>query len=77
MEFSIETFFFGLLITTGGALLVRFYKQVADNFVNGISSYDKVKLWGSGMTIFGMLYAFNIVNILVVQLIKQFFPGIS
>lgn len=77
MEFNIGTFFMGLAITIAGALMVRFYKEISDNFVHGISSYDKVRLWGLGITIFGILYAFSIINLIVIQIIKLIFPGIN
>ena len=76
MEFEIGTFFMGMMIVVGGVLMVRYYKEISDNFVNGISSYDKVRLWGLGVTIFGLLFAFNIVKWLLVTLIKMFIPNI-
>ena len=76
MEFEIGTFFMGMMIVVGGVLMVRYYKEISDNFVNGISSYDKVRLWGLGVTIFGLLFAFNIVQWLLVTLIKIFIPNI-
>ncbi|MBP6925259.1 hypothetical protein KBE46_00340 [Candidatus Saccharibacteria bacterium] len=76
MEFEIGTFFMGMMIVVGGVLMVRYYKEISDNFVNGISSYDKVRLWGLGVTIFGLLFAFNIVQWLLVTLIKMFIPNI-
>ena len=76
MEFEIGTFFMGMMIVVGGVLMVRYYEEIADNFVNGISSYDKVRLWRLGVTIFGLLFAFNIVQWLLVTLIKMFIPNI-
>ena len=76
MEFEIGTFFMGMMIVVGGVLMVRYYKEISDNFVNGISSYDKVRLCGLGVTIFGLLFAFNIVQWLLVTLIKMFIPNI-
>ena len=76
MEFEIGTFFMGMMIVFCVVLMVRYYKEISDNFVNGISSYDKVRLWGLGVTIFGLLFAFNIVQWLLVTLIKMFIPNI-
>ena len=76
MEFEIGTFFMGMMIVVGGVLMVRYYKEISDNFVNAISSYDKVRLWGLGVPIFGLLFAFHIVQWLLVTLIKMFIPNI-
>ena len=44
-EISLNAFFTGLIILVVGVLLLRFHAVVADNLANGVSSYDKVKLY--------------------------------
>jgi hypothetical protein len=44
-EFSISSFFIGLIILMVGVLLVRFHQWIANNFGNGVSSYDRYKLY--------------------------------
>ena len=46
-SFSIGWLFGGLAIALAGGLIVIFYKQIADNLANGVSSYDHVKLFAN------------------------------
>ena len=59
-EFSIAWLFGGLAIAVAGGLIVIFYKQIADNLVNGVSSYDKVKLTGVITAIVGLICMANL-----------------
>ena len=59
-EFSFGWLFGGLAITIAGALIVIFYKQIADNLVNGVSSYDRVKLFGVITIIVGLICTANL-----------------
>lgn len=77
MELNFGTFLLGLGITILGALMVRFYKEISDNLAGGISSYDKVRLWGLGITIFGIFFAFNIIQLIILEIVKLFFPNIG
>lgn len=64
-EFSFGWLFGGLAIALAGALIVIFYKQIADNLVNGVSSYDKVKLFGIITIIVGFICATNLHTIIL------------
>jgi hypothetical protein len=44
-EFSVGSFFVGLVILALGVLFVRFYQKIADNFGGGVVSYERYKLW--------------------------------
>ena len=44
-EFSLSSFFIGLIILVVGVLFVRFHQWVADNFGSGVASYDRYKLY--------------------------------
>ncbi len=59
-EFSFGWLAGGLVIALAGGLIVIFYKQIADNLVNGVSSYDKVKLFGIVVIVVGFLFASNL-----------------
>ena len=59
-EYSIGWMFGGLAIALAGGLIVIFYKQIADNLANGVSSYDHVKLFGVITTIVGLLITANL-----------------
>ena len=45
-EFSVQSFFVGVLILIAGALGVIYHQKLADNLADGLNSYDKFKFWG-------------------------------
>ena len=65
----------GLFIALAGGLIVVFYRQIAHNLANGVSSYDRVKLFGIITIIIGLLVTANlhifILNLLVNLLFKR------
>lgn len=65
-EFSIGWLFGGLAIALVGGLIVIFYKQIADNLVNGVSSYDKVKTFGAVTIVVGLICTANL-HIFILQ----------
>ena len=67
-EFSFGWMFGGIAITIAGGLIVIFYRQIAENLANGVSSYDHVKLFGVITLIVGLLVTANL-HIFVLQLI--------
>lgn len=68
--FNIGWMFGGLVIALAGGLIVMFYRQIADNMASGVSSYDKVKLFGIITIIIGLLITANL-HILVLTLISN------
>lgn len=72
-EFSLGWFFGGIAITIAGTLIVVFYKQIADNMVNGVSSYEKVKLFGVIAAIVGLIITANLHTFLIGAIIKLMF----
>ena len=61
-EFSIGSFFIGLLILAIGIAFVRWHQVIADNFGSGVASYDRYKLWafitcGVGLVVILNLHA--------------------
>ena len=72
-EFSIGWMFGGLLIAIVGGLIVIFYKPIADNLVNGVSSYEKVKLFGVITIIIGLICLANLHTFLLNVLVKLLF----
>ena len=64
----------GLVITIVGVLIVVFYRQIAENLVDGVSSYDKVKLFGVIMAIVGLLVTANL-HVLILTLIFNLMFG--
>ena len=59
-EFNFGWMIAGLVITIAGALVVVFYRPIADNLASGVSSYEKVKLFGIIAIIVGLLTTSNL-----------------
>lgn len=72
-QFSLGWMFGGLLIALAGGLIVIFYKQIADNLVNGVSSYDKVKLFGIVTIIVGLICTANLHTFILGWLVNLLF----
>ena len=72
-EFSLGWMFGGLLIALAGGLIVIFYKQIADNLANGVSSYDRVKLFGIITAVVGLLIAANLHTFILKLLVNLLF----
>ena len=60
----------GLLIAAAGGAIVIFYRQIADNLAGGVSSYERVKLFGVIAIIIGLLVTANL-HIMVLTLITN------
>ena len=70
LEFNTGWLFGGLLIVLAGGLIVIFYKQIADNLANGVSSYDRVKLFGVIAIIVGLICTANLHTLLLSWLVN-------
>lgn len=71
--FSFGWMFGGLAIALAGGLVVVFYKQIADNLANGVSSYDRVKLFGVIAIIVGLLVTANLHTFILNLIVKLMF----
>ncbi len=60
----------GLVIALAGGLIVVFYRQIAEGLANGVSSYEKVKLFGVITIIVGLLITANL-HILILNFITS------
>ena len=72
-SFSIGWLFGGLAIALAGGLIVIFYKQIADNLANGVSSYDHVKLFGIITIVIGLLCTANLHTFILGWLVNLMF----
>ena len=72
-EFSFGWMVGGLVIALAGALIVIFYKPIADNLVNGVSSYDKVKLFGIIAIVVGLICTANLHTFLLQLIVNLLF----
>ena len=72
-NFSIGWFILGLMIMIGGTLTVVFYRQIAENMASGVSSYDKVKLFGGIAIGLGLIIMMNIHTFLLTLFVNLVF----
>ena len=71
--FSLGWLFGGLGIVAVGGLIVIFYRQISEWLVNGVSSYDKVKLFGVITIIVGLLMASNLLPVIILGIFRLLF----
>ena len=72
-SFSVVWMIVGLVIILGGGLTVFFYRQIAENLANGVSSYDRVKLVGIITIIVGFLVTANLHTFFLNLIFNLFF----
>lgn len=72
-EFSIGWMFGGLVVALAGGLIVIFYKQIADGLAGGVSSYEKVKLFGIIAIVLGLLITSNLLPAVLTWLVQLMF----
>lgn len=68
--FSIGWVFGGLIIAAAGGAIVVFYQKIADNLANGVSSYDRVKLFGVITIVVGLVVAMNLHTLILTLLVN-------
>ncbi len=73
-EFSIGSFFVGLLILAAGVAFMRWHQWVGDNFGSGFSSYDRYKLWALITCIVGLVVIVNLHVVILGWLLGWLFP---
>lgn len=71
--FSFGWMFGGIGIIIAGGLVVIFYRQIAENLANGVSSYEKVKLFGIITIVIGFLLATNLFPLAMTALVRLLF----
>ncbi|MBQ9017479.1 hypothetical protein IJ118_00170 [Candidatus Saccharibacteria bacterium] len=64
----------GLVIAAAGGAVVFFYRQIAENLANGVSSYDHVKQFGVVVIIIGLLVTANL-HTFILTLIVHWITG--
>ena len=73
-EFSIGSFFLGLVILAAGVVTVKFHQQIADNLGGGVSSYDRYKLWALIACSVGLIVMVNLHTMLLTWFFNSLFP---
>ena len=64
----------GLLIAAAGGAIVFFYRPIAENLANGVSSYQHVKLFGVVTIVVGLLITANL-HTFILTLIVHWITG--
>ena len=73
-EFSIASFFVGLIILAVGVTFVRFHQWVADNFGGGVGSYERYKLWAFITCVIGLVVMVNLHAVILTWIAESIFP---
>mgnify|MGYP003311813076 CR=1 FL=1 len=71
--FSVGWMFGGLAIAAVGGAIVFFYRPIAENMANGVSSYEHVKLFGVVTIIVGLLIASNLMPLILGLIVNLLF----
>ena len=66
----------GLAITAVSGAVVIFYRQIADNLANGVSSYDRVKLFGIIGVVVGLIVTMNLHTLILTFVFRLVGGGI-
>jgi uncharacterized membrane protein YidH (DUF202 family) len=74
-EFSIGSFFIGLLILAAGIAFVRWHQVIADNFGSGVASYDRYKLWAFIACGVGLIVMLNLHAMLLTWFFSLIIPN--
>ena len=74
-EFSLGSFFTGLIILAVGVVFVRYYQWVADNFGSGVASYDRYRLYGFIACGLGLVVMVNLHALILGAIADSLFRG--
>lgn len=69
-------FFVGFIVIALGLVMVRYYKEIADMFGWGASSYDRYRIVAIVMTMIGVLMVFNLHTFIINSVLTLLFGGI-
>jgi hypothetical protein len=73
-EFSIGSFFLGLVILLAGIAFVKWHQVIADNLGNGTASYDRFKLWAFITCCAGLVVMINLHVVLLTWIVGLIIP---
>jgi hypothetical protein len=75
-EFSIGSFFVGLLILAVGVAFTKWYQPIANNFGSGVSSYDHYRLYALLTCGLGLIVMVNLHTMVLRWFFSLLFPGV-
>lgn len=73
--YNIGYFFGGVALLVAGILIVVHHQKIADNFASGVSSYNKVKLFGLGACLLGIIFIANLHILILNFLLHLIIPS--
>ncbi len=73
--YNIGYFFGGVALLVAGILIVVHHQKIADNFASGVSSYNKVKLFGLGACLLGIIFIANLHILILNFLLHLIMPS--
>jgi hypothetical protein len=73
--FDFGWFLSGFVVMAAGVLVVRFHKQIADSLASGVSSYNKVKLFGLIMCGVGFIFITNLHSTIIRFIMHMIAPN--
>ncbi len=76
-SFSFAWLFGGLALVVAGALIVKYYDKIADNFASGVASYNHVKLAGVIAVGIGFAAATNLVPLILAFVAQTIFGSVE
>lgn len=76
-QFSFAWLLGGLALIIAGTLMIRYYKQIADNLMSGVSSYQRLKIVSLIFIAIGFCAATNLIPIVLSLIGHAIFGGIS
>ncbi len=76
MDFSWGWFLGGIALVAAGTLITIHHQKIADNLAGGVTSYGKVKLFGIGAAILGMLFITNLHKLLIYGIFHLIAPTV-
>ena len=72
-NFSFTWVFIGLIIVAIGGIMVAKYHEISTSFLNGISSYERVKFWGLIAILLGLIVMSNLHIFLLTLFVQAVF----
>ena len=75
-NFSLAWLFGGIALVIVGILMVRYYKQIADNLMSGVSSYGHLRLAALITIGVGIAAATNLIPLILALIKSTIFSGV-
>ena len=74
--YNVGYLFGGIALLAAGILIVVFHQKIADNLAGGVSSYNKVKLFGLAACALGVIFIANLHIFLLNFILHLIMPSV-